>query len=296
LLQRALRSALSQQDVEVEAIVVDDGSSRRPPAEVRSLLQEGVFVRQKERRGVSSARNAGIARASSEWVGFLDDDDLWAPARLTTLLNEARNRNADFAYSSAILVDDDLRPFKLQVAPDPSLLPQRLLQRNEIPGGGSAVLARTRVVRECGGFDEGLSYLADWDLWLRLVEAGTAAAVAQPLLAHCRHAGAWGRSPDPQTRRHDIDLFARKHAELASRHGVAVDRTDRFLAHSLWRSGHRRAASRAYLQTALRDRDPGALARAAGAFFPVSALARLQALRVRDPEWLAAYRDPGSAG
>ena len=48
--------------------------------------------------GVARARNAGIAAASGEWLAFLDDDDLWSPAKLRTQIDRALGENAGWVY------------------------------------------------------------------------------------------------------------------------------------------------------------------------------------------------------
>src|ERR687891_1871685 len=79
MLERALRCALQQQDVELEVIVVDDGSSPPLGDSVASLGDPRVTLLRREMpQGVASARNAGIARARHPFVAFLDDDDLWS--------------------------------------------------------------------------------------------------------------------------------------------------------------------------------------------------------------------------
>jgi glycosyltransferase involved in cell wall biosynthesis len=287
LLRRALRSALSQQDVRLEVMVVDDASREPPPPWTQSLPAAVNLVRRERHAGVAAARNVGIARARGEWVAFLDDDDIYAPSRLATLLREAERAGAAFACSSAVVVDEGLRPRAIERAPDASTLAERMLERNAIPGGGSGVVARTQLLRECGGFDERFSWVADWELWLRLARAGTAAAVAEPLLAYRLHALAW----DISAIRQDVARLMRKYPDL----GAHLDgaHLDHLLAHRLWLFGHSRAASRAYLRAALRHGKPSDLARSVRAFIaPATAIRLRLAPRSEspDPEWLAACR------
>src|SRR5690348_694187 len=84
LLSRSgLSAALMQEDVDVEIIVVDDGSTDETPARLAALEDPRVTViRHDQPRGVAAARNRGIAAARGEWLAFLDDDDLWAPDKL----------------------------------------------------------------------------------------------------------------------------------------------------------------------------------------------------------------------
>ena len=92
-LEQAAASVAEQEVVELELIVVDDGSSRplEPAlARVREQLGERlIFVRQ-ENAGGSAARNRGVELARGEWVAFLDHDDVWLPDKLARQLDAAR--------------------------------------------------------------------------------------------------------------------------------------------------------------------------------------------------------------
>jgi glycosyltransferase involved in cell wall biosynthesis len=75
----ALRSALAQEDVSLEVVVIDDGSTTPPPG----ISDRRVRVlRNPVSRGVAEARNRGVADARAPWVAFLDDDDVWSPRKL----------------------------------------------------------------------------------------------------------------------------------------------------------------------------------------------------------------------
>src|SRR5688500_342442 len=79
--RRALRSVLAQEDVRLEVVVVDDGSSEPAPPSIERDERVRV-VRHETSRGVPAARNTGIGEATAAWTAFLDDDDLWAPRKL----------------------------------------------------------------------------------------------------------------------------------------------------------------------------------------------------------------------
>ena len=184
----ALPSALEQEDVELEVIVVDDGSGDETPARLAELDDSRLtVVRHESSRGVSVARNAGIEAARGRWVSFLDDDDLWSPRKLREQIDSAETAHAVFAYSAGGGLDAS-RSFLFAVAPpDPTTVTRELLRWNVIWCGCSNVLARADVVRELGGFDEQLVQLADWDLWIRLALAGPAAATSDILVGYVMH-------------------------------------------------------------------------------------------------------------
>lgn len=78
----ALASVRAQTLAPLEIIVVDDGSR---PEEARALdeaARDCVVVHLPRNRGVSVARNVGVARARGQWIAFLDCDDLWEPRKL----------------------------------------------------------------------------------------------------------------------------------------------------------------------------------------------------------------------
>src|SRR3954454_1126760 len=110
LLSRSgLPAALMQKDVDVEVIVVDDGSTDETGARLATLESEDsrvTVIRHDARQGVASARNRGIAEAQAAWIAFLDDDDLWAPEKLRRQLDRAEETRAGFVYGAAIVLDN----------------------------------------------------------------------------------------------------------------------------------------------------------------------------------------------
>jgi len=94
----AIDSALSQCDVDVEVIVVDDASPDGTADFVNEQYahDERVSVlKQSVNGGPSLARNAGLAAATANWVAILDADDTFEPGRLRRLLNSALAHNVD---------------------------------------------------------------------------------------------------------------------------------------------------------------------------------------------------------
>jgi len=283
----ALASALGQEDVALEVVVVDDGSRDGTTARLRALDEPRlVLVRHDEPRGVAGARNAGLARARAPWIAFLDDDDLWSPRKLRTQLDLAAASGADFVFAGAVLVDASRAVLDADVEPSAADLAARLLDGNVVPGGCSNVLARTALVRELGGFDERLGYTEDWDLWIRLARAGSAAATAEVLVAHVEHAGSalFRYRPDVVG---EVELVRRKHGAAASPEEARARRRglEAWLAEEYERGGLRSKAVRVHLAAARTQRSLRPLLAAARVLVGAR---RRSARAVPAPDWLHA--------
>lgn len=94
-IERALDSVLGQSYMDLEVIVVDDGSRDGTADIVQFHARRDPRVRllQHEHSGPSSARNVGIDAASGEWLAFLDADDEYVPRAFETVLDEISARD-----------------------------------------------------------------------------------------------------------------------------------------------------------------------------------------------------------
>jgi glycosyltransferase involved in cell wall biosynthesis len=188
LLAMSLHSVLSQRDVDLEVIVVDEASTDDTQAVLAGLGDSRVRVlRHDSPKGVSTARNHGIEAARAEWVAFLDDDDLWAPRKLALQLEAARDTGASWVYAGHVNINvaNEVTGGAPPLPPD--LLVDQLSQHNVVPGGCSGVMVSKRALALAGHFDPRFQPLADWDLWLRLAHTGAPAWVPQPLVAYRLH-------------------------------------------------------------------------------------------------------------
>ena len=292
----ALPAALGQEDVDFEVIVVDDGSTDETPARLAALEATEPRVRtlrHDRSRGVSATRNAGLGAARGEWVAFLDDDDYWSPRKLAIQLEVARAESAAFVYVGAVAVDERGRVLYRYYFPDPAHLSLQLLESAVVPAGASNVLARNQVLRDLGGFDERLSHLEDWDLWIRLASAGQAAAVRDVLVSVLLHSANNHALHDQSEA---VKFLIRKHASLEPPRTLSVDQRGhaRWVASQHSRVGMHRRAAWLYLRGALEYRSAGNVLRAVDALLakkPSSALLRsrdeLAHPTVPAPPWLA---------
>jgi len=291
LLERSLRSVLDQTGVELDVLVVDDGSTDDTAAWVAGIDDPRVnLVVHLEPRGVAAARNTGIERAETPWIAFLDDDDVWAPAKLEEQLAALHaSPAARWTCVGQVTLDGQLRIIASAAPPaDAERVLEPLLTLNAVPGGGSGVLADTALVRELGGFDTRLSLLADWDLWIRLAASAPAAIVDRPLLGYVRHAE--NMSWDVSRIGAEFAILDVKHAGLRAQLGVRRDGElwSSWIAEAERRSGNRWRAVTADLRQAARGRTPRPLLRAAVTAVSPEAWIELHNRRTArsiDPSW-----------
>jgi hypothetical protein len=164
---RAVDSVLAQDYRPVELIVVDDGSRDRTPAVLSSYGDRLTVVRQKN-RGVSAARNAGVARAQGDLIAFLDSDDYWKPGKLTVQVDFFASRpDAMICQTGEVWIRNGRRV-------NPGRRHKKLSGMIFEPSlelclvSPSAVMMRKTFFEMTGGFDESLPACEDYDLWLRV--------------------------------------------------------------------------------------------------------------------------------
>jgi glycosyltransferase involved in cell wall biosynthesis len=172
LLARAVRSILAQTFQDFEIIVVNDGGQPVEPA-LRDLDGDGRihFVSAGRTRGLPGARNLGLRIARGRYVAYLDDDDLFYPEHLETLVATLSAGPCKVAYTDAErlhvkAVGDDLVTVKKDVPYSVDFDRNLLLERNITPV--LCVMHERACLTEVGVFDESMGVLEDWELWLRM--------------------------------------------------------------------------------------------------------------------------------
>jgi glycosyltransferase involved in cell wall biosynthesis len=248
-LEQSVRDALGQVDVDVEVLIVDDGStSVDAVAGIEALDDRVRVIREDRHRGVAHARNVASSHARGEWLAFLDDDDRWAPTKLREQLAAARAAGAQWVYCAAATIDKEDRVLFV-TPPDRPATQDWLGIVNPVPGGCSNVVARTDLVRAVGGFDENLALLADWDLWIRLAAKAQPAATDDVLVAYRLHPGNM-HVRDAAAVDAELDYFVVKHETNGDRehHDLRVSLALPWQAKAHRRAGHPVRAARLFFR------------------------------------------------
>jgi glycosyltransferase involved in cell wall biosynthesis len=181
LLPRAVASARAA-GADVEIIVVDDASRDETAAVCRQL--EGIkYLRLEHNQGVAGARNVGILASSSDFIAFLDDDDLRLPGTLdlqTAVLTA--NPEAGFVCGGMLIADQNY-----ELTGETSVPAQlsgdvfwQLLEL-EFPVMPLGVVIRKSCFRRVGLLKRRLCGIDDWDILVRLAELYPVVIMEQPV-------------------------------------------------------------------------------------------------------------------
>lgn len=167
-----LRSILNQTEANLEVIVVNDAGIDVEEI-IDSLNHKGniLYTAHPKNRGIAAARNTGIGMARGKYIAYLDDDDIYYPEHIETLVGTLESGDYKVAYTDAnrgyqrtikgrqVVTRRDV-PYSSEFDYD------RILVRNFIPT--LCILHEKSCLEDTGCFDESLPVLEDWDLWIRL--------------------------------------------------------------------------------------------------------------------------------
>lgn len=178
-LRRAL-IALSQQTVSgFEVIVCDDGSTEDISLVVMSFKEQlsVQYLRIPNSGGPARPRNVAAAAAQGEWIAFLDSDDWWDPTYIERMQRQIGD-SWDLIYCRLRVVHAEGAEHQGELRPtvgDPirgDVLKHMIAVGN--PVANSAAMVRKSSFDKAGGLCElrTLSAMEDFDLWLRMAEAG----------------------------------------------------------------------------------------------------------------------------
>lgn len=290
MLRWSLAAALTQTQPDLEIVVVDNGSTDGTGELLATITDPRVRVRSLPHNiNPTKARNMALDAISGEWVGFCDDDDLWAPDKAMKMLTAADRAGAGWGYCGCVYLDGAGMVTAGHPPPPRDQVLAALPVSYTIPGGLSGIMWHRDALDAGGRLDESLSYTDDWDLALRLRASGDPAVVLEPLVGFRQHAGSWSRGSD--ARRHEFEVITAKHA---GRRREAIDvlgwRHHRYVAAEAARTGSRREAVTHYL-AAIRQGDQGSIPRLAAVVLPQAAQRWARRRFLSDNEWMAAAED-----
>ncbi|HSW61836.1 MAG TPA: glycosyltransferase family 2 protein [Dissulfurispiraceae bacterium] len=168
-LERTIRSVLDQGYPNLEYIIVDGGSTDGSVEIIRKYADRLAYWVSEPDRGQSHAINKGLQRATGEWVGWQNSDDVYFPGTFAQLAEAARRwPRAGLIIGDMQLIDEqdklirDLRYVRPTYA---SLLAEGMVLTNQ------AAFWRRGLHARVGWLDEALHYNFDYEWFLRVLQA-----------------------------------------------------------------------------------------------------------------------------
>jgi glycosyltransferase involved in cell wall biosynthesis len=243
-LRHAVDSVLGQTFERFEVIVVDDGSEKATGSEISELDPRIVVVRNDVSRGAGGARNRGVQASTAPIIAFLDDDDVWLPNKLDSVMSWFSLNPHVGAVSHRVgrlhgkpantgLVNIDPRPVRRFLLSQPPHL--------------SGVAVRSDLHRMVE-FDEAFAASEDLDYLIRLAAVTPFAFVDEVCAVH----GEGAQHPSMIS----IERRIESRRQLRVKHGDLFDRrADAFhlmrLGHLYRKAGRRSSALRAFARSAM---------------------------------------------
>ncbi|NNH68017.1 glycosyltransferase family A protein [Rhizobium laguerreae] len=198
-LAQTLQSVVYQTHKALEIIIVDDGSTDETPSICRRFAASDSRIRilSTENRGVAAARNTGIQASKSDYIAFLDADDLWHSTYIQRMLSALQPLpdawGAVYALHRFIDTEGYCTRSGSSLNARDSILNRHLVFR--FVGNGSGFMVRRAVIDKIGGYDssyarKGIGGCEDFDFELRTAEHFKIETVPLGLVGYRSHSAA----------------------------------------------------------------------------------------------------------
>lgn len=173
VIETSIHSVLDQSYTEYELLIVDDGSTDDTQSLIESLHDERIrYIKLPENKGVAAARNEGIRQAKYDYIAFQDSDDCWKKDKLEKQM-AFLTKHPEIALlycpyecqkkdGTVIIVPNN----EIPLSEKQGNIYEYMLRRNTI--GTPSVLLRKEGLNKSGYFNETLTCLEDWELFLRI--------------------------------------------------------------------------------------------------------------------------------
>ncbi|MDZ8054381.1 MAG: glycosyltransferase family 2 protein [Aulosira sp. ZfuVER01] len=230
-IERTLDSILAQTYINIEVLVVDDGSQDRTAEIVKSFVEKDsrVILLTQKNAGVAAARNLAIEKSRGEYIAPIDADDIWATQKLEKqvqcMLEGDQSLGLVYAWSVDIDEDDVIIKlfnsehhkyfFSIEGTVYPDLVYTNFL------GNASVPLIRRACLEKVGFYNcelkaKNAQGCEDWDLYLRIAEHYKFRVVREFLIGYRQVKGSMSRNYITMERSYNLVLaeFRQRHPEI----------------------------------------------------------------------------------
>jgi len=194
-LHESIDSVLSQEGVDFEFIIVDDGS-RDESGRILDQYDESdsrVKVIHQENRGLTQSLIRGCAEARGEYIARQDAGDISLPGRLLKQIEWIKGHPATALVSCGTKIVGPCGEHLYDVRQDPADATDRLLTVDlrsvKGPSHHGCTLFPSSLYKKVGGYRPFFYFAQDLDLWVRLAEVGVHGIIPKVLYQTCLSVG-----------------------------------------------------------------------------------------------------------
>lgn len=171
MLRETIQSILDQTYRNFEIIVVNDAGQDVSDVIASFGSSRIIYLTHPQNKGLAASRNTGIRAAQGKYVAYLDDDDIYYPNHLETLVSHLESTDCYIAYTDSYqanqkLIEDSYQTVNRTLEYSRDFDYELILVQNFIPV--LCFMHDRAIIDEVGYFDETLRSHEDWDLWVRV--------------------------------------------------------------------------------------------------------------------------------
>lgn len=171
-IENTIQSILDQTFQDFEIIIINDGSTDKSEEKVFEFKDSRIKYFSKQNEGVSTARNLGIEKATSNFITFLDADDYWYPDFLNVMYEKIKQFPDQKVFAGAIEIETAQKTFpaqySIQKTNDYELVDYFKASLKETVICTSCAVFDKSIFNEIGVFDPKIKSGQDTDLWIRI--------------------------------------------------------------------------------------------------------------------------------
>lgn len=188
LLRLALRSLKYQSYKNFEVFIIDDASIDNTYEVCKEFLDEKkwYFIRLSENRGYPYAKNLAFKLCNSDYITFLDSDDIWLPDRLKEFdMAAKKNPEAGFIFSDGYILSGDIINLKMfshiDNIPTGKVPASYAVSNKYLPYVTTNVAIKFEAIRRVGNYREDMRMLADTEYFVRVIKEFPVEVIYKPL-------------------------------------------------------------------------------------------------------------------
>ncbi len=187
-IEASVSSVLEQTYSDLELIIVDDASddnTHKICSSLRKTDDRIIIIRNESNFGALGSRYIGAKAAKSEWIAFIDADDLWRKDKLAKQISlRDSNKKCDLIFTGSAFMNETGKKFDWIMHVPETVSYKRLLQQNII-SNSSVLMRRQDYLKYAPVNGDIIDMHEDFACWLRMLKDGRiACGIDEPLLTY----------------------------------------------------------------------------------------------------------------